>query len=112
MSKPFVITEDQYNHDKMSWAKKEFIVYDNVCTPPVIFYTLDDKTVEGFIGKELLMKAREMVPDERMYVRNPVSKKQLEALGYYLVRAQAVINYLREEVNRLEKENDNASENM
>ena len=31
MNKPFVITEDQYNHDKMTWGKKEFIVYDNVC---------------------------------------------------------------------------------
>lgn len=87
MNKPFVITEDQYNHDKMSWGKKEFIVYDNVCTPPVIFYTLDDKTMEGFIGKELLMKAREMAPDERMYVRNPeieIDMELLRAEGEYI----------------------------
>ena len=37
----------------------------------------------------------------------PVSKKQLETLGYYLERAQAVIMYLREEVNRLEEEKQN-----
>ena len=35
----------------------------------------------------------------------PVSKKQLETLGYYLDRAEAVIKYLREEVKRLEEEN-------
>lgn len=34
----------------------------------------------------------------------PVSNKQLETLGYYLVRAQAVITYLREEVNQLKEE--------
>ena len=83
MNKPFIITEDQYNHDEMSWAKKEFIVYDNVCTPPVIFYTLDDKTMEGFIGKELLMKAREMAPNARMYVRNPEMEIDAE-----LIRAE------------------------
>lgn len=32
-------------------------------------------------------------------------KKQLETLGYYLERAQAVIWYLRKEVKRLEEEN-------
>lgn len=77
---PFIITEDEYNHDKISWGKKEFIVYDNVCTPPVAFYILDDKTMEGFIGKELLMKAREMVPDERIYVRNPGMEIDVELL--------------------------------
>ena len=80
MNKPFVITADVYNHDKMSWGKKEFIVYDNVCTPPVILYTLDDDTMAGFIGKTLLMKAREMVPDERMYVRNPEMEIDMELL--------------------------------
>ena len=89
MSKPFAITEDQYNHDKMNYGKKEFIVYDNVCTPPVILYTLDDKTMEGFIGKELLMKAREMVPDERMYVRNPEMEIDVE-----LLRAEGDYNTL------------------
>ena len=86
MSKPFEITEDQYNHDKMSWGKKEFIVYDNVCTPPVIFYTLDDEIMEYYIGKQLLMKAREMSPDERMYVRNPemeIDAELLRAEGAY-----------------------------
>ncbi len=86
MNKPFEITEDEYNHDKMTFGKKEFIVYNNVCTPPVIFYTLDDKKMEGFIGKELLMKAREMVPDERMYVRNPdmeIDAELLRAEGEY-----------------------------
>lgn len=78
--KPFVITEDQYNRDKINWGKKEFIVYDNVCTPPVILYTLDDETMEGFIGKELLMKAREMAPDERMYVRNLEMELDVELL--------------------------------
>ena len=80
MSKPFVITEDEYNHDKMSWGKKEFIVHDNVCTPPVILYTLDDKIMEYYISKELLMKAREMAPDERMYVRNPEMELDAELL--------------------------------
>lgn len=80
MNKPFVITEDEYNHDKMSWGKKEFIVFDDVCTPPVFFYTIDDKTMEGFIGKELLMKARELAPDERMYVRNPEMEIDVELL--------------------------------
>ena len=83
MNKPFVITKDQYNRDKISWGKKEFIVYDNVCTPPVTLYTLDDKTMEGFIGKELLMKAREMAPNARMYVRN--LKMELDA---ELIRAE------------------------
>jgi hypothetical protein len=77
--KPFVITEDEYNHD-MSWGKKEFIVFDDVCTPPVTFYTLDDKRMEGFIGKELLIKAREMTPEERMYVRNPEIELDVELL--------------------------------
>ena len=80
MNKPFVITEDEYNHDKMDFGKKEFIVYDNVCTPPITLYTLDDKKMEGFIGKELLMKAREMAPDERMYVRNPEMEIDVELL--------------------------------
>lgn len=80
MSKQFVITEDEYNHDKMTWGKKEIIVYDNVCTPPVILYTIDDETMAGFIGKELLMKAREMSPDERMYVRNPEIEIDMELL--------------------------------
>lgn len=40
----------------------------------------------------------------------PVSKKQLENLGYYLERAQAVITYLREEVNRLEEEKTKCEE--
>ena len=86
MNKPFVITEDEYNHDKMSWCKKEFIVYDNVCTPPVILYTLDDEIMKCYIGKELLMKAREMAPDERMYVRNPemeIDAELLRAEGDY-----------------------------
>ena len=86
MIKPFVITEDQYNHDKMSWGKKEFIVYDNVCTPPVILYTIDDEIMKCYIGKELLMKAREMAPDERMYVRNPemeIDAELLRAEGDY-----------------------------
>ena len=78
--KPFEITEDEYNHDKMTFGKKEFIVYDNVCVPPVILYTLDDKRMEGFIGKELLMRAREMAPDERMYVRNPDMEMDVELL--------------------------------
>lgn len=78
--KPFVITEDEYNHGKMTWGKKEIIVYDNVCTPPVILYTLDNETMEGFIGKELLMKARKMAPDERMYVRNPEMEIDIELL--------------------------------
>lgn len=80
MNKPFVITEDEYNHDKMTWGKKEFIVYDNVCTPPVTLYTLDDKKMEGFIGKALLVKAREMAPDERMYARNPEMEIDIELL--------------------------------
>ena len=80
MNNPFVITEDEYNHSKMSWAKKTFIVYDNVCTPPVTLYTLDDKTMEGFISKELLITAREMTPDERMYVRNPEMEIDVELL--------------------------------
>ena len=80
MNKPFVITEDEYNHSKMDFGKKEFIVYDNVCTPPLILYTLDDETMEGFIGKALLMKAREMAPDERMYVRNPEMEIDVELL--------------------------------
>lgn len=86
MNKPSIITEYEYNHDKMNYGKKEFIVYDNVCTPPVTLYTLDDKTMEGFIGKELLMKAREMSPDERMYVRNPemeIDAELLRAEGDY-----------------------------
>ena len=83
MNKPFVITEDQYNHDKMSWGKKEFIVYDNVCTPPVILYTLDDEIMKCYIGKELLMKAREIAPNERMYVRNPEMEIDAE-----LIRAE------------------------
>ena len=85
--KPFIITEDEYNHGKMDWGKKEIIVYDNVCTPPVTLYTLDDKTMEGFIGKELLMKAREMAPDERMYARNPemeIDVELLRAEGEYI----------------------------
>ena len=80
MNKPFVITEDEYDHDEMDFGKKEFIVYDNVCTPPVTLYTLDDKTMEYYIGKELLMKAREMLPDERMYVRNPEMELDIELL--------------------------------
>lgn len=80
MNKPFIITEDQYNRDKISWGKKEFIVYDNVCTPPVTFYTIDDKTMEGYIGKELLTKAREIAPDERMYVRNLEVELDVELL--------------------------------
>lgn len=42
--------------------------------------------MEGFIGKELLMKAREMAPDERMYVRNPemeIDAELLRAEGDY-----------------------------
>ena len=85
--KPFVITEDEYDNDEMSWAKKEFIVYDNVCTPPVTLYTIDDKTMEGFIGKEFLMKAREMVHNERMYVRNPEMEMDAE-----LIRAEGDYN--------------------
>lgn len=91
MSEPFIITEDEYNHDKMSWGKKDFIVYDNVCTPPVILYTLDDKTMEGFIGKELLIAAKEMAPDERMYVRNPEMEMDIELLraeGEYIMQYQ------------------------
>ena len=42
--------------------------------------TDDDETMEGFIGKELLMKAREMAPDERMYVRNPEMEIDVELL--------------------------------
>lgn len=80
MRKPFIITEDQYNREKISWGKKEFIVHDNVCTPPVTLYILDDKTMEGFISKELLMKAREMAPDERMYVRNLDMELDVELL--------------------------------
>ena len=85
--KPFVITEDEYDNDEMSWAKKEFIVYDNLCTPPVTLYTIDDKTMEGFIGKELLMKAREMAPNARMYVRN--SEMEMDA---ELIRAEGDYN--------------------
>ena len=85
--KPFAITEDQYNHDKMTWGKKEFIVYNNVCTPPVILYTLDDEIMEYYIGKQLLMKAREMSPDERMYVRNPGMEIDVE-----LLRAEGAYN--------------------
>ena len=85
--KPFVITEDEYDNDEMSWAKKEFIVYDNLCTPPVTLYTINDKTMEGFIGKELLMKAREMAPNARMYVRNPEMEMDAE-----LIRAEGDYN--------------------
>ena len=83
MNKPFVITEDEYDHDEMTFGKKWLIVYDNVCTPPVTLYTLDDETMEGFISKELLMKAREMVPNERMYVRNSEMEMDVE-----LIRAE------------------------
>ena len=83
MNKPFVITEDEYSHDKMDYGKKEIIVYNNVCTPPVILYTLDDEAMAGFIGKDLLTTAREMSPDERMYVRNPEMEIDVE-----LIRAE------------------------
>lgn len=78
--KPYEITENEYEHDKLDWGKKTIFVYDDVCTFSIILRTIDDEEMEEYVGKDLLKAARDMTSEQRMYVRNPEIETDVELI--------------------------------
>lgn len=76
--KPYEITENEYEHDRMDFGKRILFVYDNACTGELTFAPIDDETMWEYVGKDLLDMARNMIPEQRMWVRNPEIELDME----------------------------------
>lgn len=80
---PYVITEEEYEERNPSIGKRTYFVYDNGCTGELTFELISDERIAKLIGMELLEKARGMITDQIMYVRN----EKIE-MDFELIRAE------------------------
>ena len=80
---PYVITEEEYEKRNASIGKRTYFVYDNGCTGELTFELISDERIAKLISMELLEKARDMITDQIMYVRN----EKIE-MDFELIRAE------------------------